>query len=38
MRHSPLNAALCVTRGKCMEVQLKVGSDSLFAESLTKSN
>ncbi|EHV1354486.1 GNAT family N-acetyltransferase [Vibrio cholerae] len=38
MRCQPLRRALCVTRGKCMEVQLKVGSDSLFAESLTKSN
>ncbi|HAS8492930.1 TPA: GNAT family N-acetyltransferase, partial [Vibrio vulnificus] len=27
MRCSHLNRALCVTRGKCMEVQLKVGND-----------
>ncbi|TQP07424.1 GNAT family N-acetyltransferase, partial [Vibrio cholerae] len=30
MRCQPLRRALCVTRGKCMEVKLKSGSDSLF--------
>ncbi|EKF9810449.1 GNAT family N-acetyltransferase [Vibrio cholerae] len=38
MRCQPLRRALCVSRGKCMEVSLKVSSDLLFAESLTKSN
>ncbi|MDV2308484.1 GNAT family N-acetyltransferase, partial [Vibrio cholerae] len=37
MRCQPLRRALCVSRGKCMEVSLKVSSDLLFAESLTKS-
>ncbi len=38
MRCQPLRRALCVARGKGMEVQLKIGSDPLFAESLTKTN